>query len=94
MKFVIILCICLSLFVPADACLSQIKTFVESRFVTKMFTNYCGSSTSQPTCTCLDGSTWVHPYYIKECADGSSPLSCVCPDGTDFPATVQQILTG
>ena len=84
--------ILLSCLVLAGSAIPQVKSNMEAKFVSMLFTKYCGSSTSQPTCSCMDSSTFLHPFYIRECDDGSAPLSCVCPDGSFFPATMEQIL--
>jgi len=73
---------------------SRQSSNMEAKFVSMLFNNYCGSTSSQPTCTCEDSSTFLHPYYIKDCTDGSEPLSCICPDGSFFPATEEQMKTG
>ena len=86
--------ILLSCLAVAASAIPQLQSKMESQFVTMLFNNYCGSSTSQPTCTCEDSSTFLHPYYIRECDDGSEPLSCVCPDGDFFPATAEQMTGG
>ena len=82
----------LSCLVLAVSAIPQLKSNLEAKFVTMLFTKYCGSSTSQPTCSCIDNSSFLHPFYIRECDDGSAPVSCVCPDGSFFPATMEQIL--
>ena len=80
----------------AATCTASYVAEQETQTVITLFTNFCGSSTSQPTCTCADSSTWLHPYYFRVCDDGSEPVSCLCPNGGTFPANQEQLaaLTG
>jgi hypothetical protein len=83
--------ILLSCLVLAGSAIPQVKSNLEAKFVSMLFTKYCGPSTSQPTCSCMDSSTFIHHFYIRECDDDSAPLSCVCPDGSFFPATMEHM---
>merc|ERR1712212_754954 len=69
----------------------------EAKMVGGLFNMFCGSFSSQPTCTCPDASTFTHPYYFAYCAEtspareGEEPTSCTCPSGAAFPANQEEL---
>ena len=82
---------CFSAGSEASMCTASYVAESETQTVITLFTNFCGSSTSRPTCTCSDSSTFLHPYYFRVCNDGSEPVSCVCPNSSPFPANQEQL---
>ena len=91
----ILLCLCLALSASA---IPQLGDKAEAAMVSGLFTIFCGSATSRPTCTCPDASTFLHPYYIAYCGEtspskeGEEPESCLCPNGQIFPATEEELM--
>ena len=82
---------CFSSGPDVTTCTASYVAESETQTEITLFTNFCGSSTSRPICTCLDSSTFLHPYYFVRCSDGSEPVSCVCPSGGFFPANQEQM---